>query len=70
MDQTRLVWVVSNVGQDLIDGVGPLLDDFHVEGEESLPATRVKAFSLRLKREMVFIPLRDRHGTSGPSSRD
>jgi len=34
--------VVSNVGQDFIDGVRPLLNDFHVEVEESLPATRVK----------------------------
>lgn len=39
VDQAGLVRVVSNVGQNLMDRVRPLLHDFHVEVEESLPAT-------------------------------
>jgi len=41
MDQTGLVWVFSNVGQDFIDRVHPLLYDLHVEVEEILAATLV-----------------------------
>jgi hypothetical protein len=36
MDQTRGVWVVSGVGQDFMNRIRPLLEDFHVESEESL----------------------------------
>lgn len=45
VDQARFVWVVSEVGQDFINGVRPLLHNFHVQAEESLPATCVNVSS-------------------------
>lgn len=39
VDQARFVWVVSEVSQDFTDGVRPVLHNFHVQAEESLPAT-------------------------------
>jgi hypothetical protein len=61
MDQARLVRVVSNVGQDFIDRVHPLLHDFHVESEESLAVMGQRLF-LWLERDIIFIPLMDRPG--------
>jgi hypothetical protein len=43
MYQARLVCVVSDVGQDLVDRARPPLHYLHVEGEESLQAVLVKA---------------------------
>lgn len=43
MDKARGIWMVSDMGQDFMDWIGPLLDDFHVESEESLSAGVVSA---------------------------
>lgn len=59
MDQTGLVRVVSNVGQDFIDSVHPLLHNLHVEAEESLAATWVNVSG----KDIVFVPPSDRPGT-------
>ena len=68
MDQTRFVWVIPNVGQDLMDRIRPLLHDLRVESEESLSTTCVRV-SLRLERVWA-IPPEDPRGTFEPSSRD
>ena len=62
MDQTRILWVVSDVYQDFMNGVRPLLDDLGVESEESLSAAGVKA-SMSLRLERALIPPEDFRGT-------
>ena len=53
MDQTRLVWVIPDVGQDFMNRVRPLFDDLHVERKESLVEICVRV-SAHMKQEYPY----------------